>query len=69
MEYSAESTSFSGSEPAVGFEGVAFVLLSAALPCFLLSLGLAHQDLLVLMLGCDVPLLGEHASRTEQSHW
>lgn len=26
----------------------------------LLSLGLAHQGLLVLMLSCDVPLLGEH---------
>lgn len=35
----------------------------------LLSLGLAHQSLLVLMLGCDVPLLRELSSRTEQSHW
>lgn len=35
----------------------------------LLSLGLAHQSLLALMLGCDVPLLGELGSRTEQSHW
>lgn len=32
LEYSAESTSLSGSEPVVGFEHVAFVLLSAALP-------------------------------------
>lgn len=31
-------------------------------PCFILSLGLVHQGLLVLMLGCDVPLLGEHAA-------
>lgn len=72
LEYSAESTSLSGSEPVVGFERVAFVPLSAAHtpppPRFFLSLGLAHQGLLVLMLGCDVPLLGEHGSRTEQSH-
>lgn len=30
LEYSAESTSLSGSEPVVGFERVAFVPLSAA---------------------------------------
>lgn len=33
----------------------------------LLSRGLAHQGLLVLMLGCDVPLLGEHAQNCTKS--
>lgn len=35
LEYAVESTSFSGSEPVVGLEGVAFVHLSAAHPTVL----------------------------------
>lgn len=45
-----------------GCGGVAFVLpllLSPATPTGLLSPSLTHHSLLVLMRGCDVPLLGE----------
>lgn len=56
-------------EPAVGFQGVAFDLCAAHPTAGAFSAGgLAHQGLLALMLGCDVPVLGEHGSRTEQSH-
>lgn len=56
-----------------GLEGAAFALRPAAhapppTGC-LLSLGLPHQGLLVLLLGCDVPVPREHGGRTEQSHW
>lgn len=72
LEYAAERAFLSASELVDGFGGVAFVLLAAAPPPLHagpLSLGLVHQGLLVLMPGCDVPLLRERGSRTEQSHW
>lgn len=69
-ECSAESTSLSASEPVAGFEHMAFVPLSATppRPPLLSQPGLAHQGLVVLLLGRDGPLLGERGGRTEQSH-
>jgi hypothetical protein len=48
-------------------------LSSPCLPCYPMlafsARGLAQQSLLVLLLGSDVPLLGELGGRTEQSPW